>query len=121
MGFPRVSVLMSTYNGEKYLHEQINSILGQQGVEIHLLIRDDGSSDGTVEICKEYAKKYNQITFYQGENLGVGKSFLDLLKHAPDADYYSFADQDDVWLEDKIIRAVTMIKKAEYKKNLGGI
>lgn len=113
MDLPIVSVLMSTYNGEKYLEEQIDSILNQTGVKVKLLIRDDGSSDKTAGICRQYADRYDNITFYQGENLGVGRSFLELLRKSSKADYYSFADQDDVWLEDKLQRAVCMIKKAE--------
>lgn len=118
MSKPTVSVLMSTYNGAKYIREQIDSILNQKDVNVELLIRDDGSSDNTAEICKEYQKKNTNIRFYQGENIGVGKSFMELLKKAPEADYYSFSDQDDVWLEDKLSRAVKMIKIAECSREL---
>lgn len=114
MRYPKVSVLMSTYNGEKYIREQIDSILCQVDVEIYLLIRDDGSRDNTTQICTQYAQQYTNVEFYQGDNLGVGKSFLELLKKAPQADYYSFADQDDVWLEDKLIRAVEIIQKCQF-------
>lgn len=110
MTFPQVSVLMSTYNGEKYIREQIDSILAQKEVEIELLIRDDGSCDSTPSICKEYEENYSNVTFYQGENIGVGKSFLDLLRNAPEAEYYAFADQDDVWLNGKIKKAIITIQ-----------
>lgn len=110
MKLPCVSVLMSTYNGERYIKEQIDSILSQKDVDIHLLIRDDGSKDRTPLICKEYMDKYSNINFYQGENVGVGKSFMELLEMAPKAEYYSFADQDDVWLKDKLIQAIRSIK-----------
>ena len=56
-----VQILMSTYNGEIYLREQIDSILKQKGVKVKLLIRDDGSNDGTVQILREYEKKYKNI------------------------------------------------------------
>lgn len=111
MKYPKVCVLMSTYNGEKYIREQIDSILEQKEVDVKLIIRDDGSTDSTQEICKQYVEKYNNIQFYQGNNIGVGRSFLELLRRAPEADYYSFADQDDVWFEDKLLNAVNMIQK----------
>ncbi len=113
MGKPKVCVLMSTYNGEKYIRDQIESILKQNEVDVQLIIRDDGSSDKTIEIVAEYASHYGVISYDKGINLGVGKSFLSLLNNAPPADYYAFADQDDVWLEDKLSRAVGFIQKAE--------
>ncbi len=114
---PTVNVLLSTYNGEKYLREQIDSILAQKGVRPILYIRDDGSQDGTVDIINDYMSRYDNIKLHVGKNAGVGKSFLSLLKNVPKADYYAFADQDDVWLDDKLERAVQIIKCAE-KKNL---
>ena len=108
---------MSTYNGERYLREQIDSILQQIDVEIELIIRDDGSNDGTVQIIEEYASKYPCISYYCGDNVGVGKSFMELLKNAPTADYYAFSDQDDVWLKDKLIRAVKAITITEQCKD----
>lgn len=77
-----IQVLMSTYNGKDYLREQIDSILAQNckeqmGVSLKLFIRDDGSKDGTQKILDEYAEKYpDRISWYQGENIGVIKSFL---------------------------------------------
>ena len=73
-----IAVLMSTYNGQKYIREQIDCILSQKDVDVQLFIRDDGSSDDTVSIVKEYTEKYPNVHFYQGENLGVGSSFMDL-------------------------------------------
>ena len=115
MSRPWVSVLMSTYNGSKYVREQIESILNQKGVEVQLLIRDDGSNDDTLSICGEFEKQHKNVSVYQGENIGVGKSFLELLRMAPVAEYYSFADQDDFWLEDKLLRAVKMIEETKGK------
>ncbi len=107
----KVAVLMSTYNGEKYLNEQIDSILAQDGVDVILYIRDDGSSDRTAEIIKDYCNRYNNINFAQGENLGVGNSFMQLVYDSGDEhDYYAFADQDDIWLSEKIKMAVEKIK-----------
>lgn len=102
----KVQVLMSTYNGEKYLREQIDSILAQKGVEIHLLVRDDGSKDNTVEILK----KYKDIEIIQAKNVGATNSFLNLIELAGDYDFYAFADQDDVWDEDKIYVAISRLE-----------
>uniref|UniRef100_UPI00405768CF glycosyltransferase family 2 protein n=1 Tax=Acetatifactor sp. TaxID=1872090 RepID=UPI00405768CF len=109
----KVLVLLSTYNGEKYIKEQIESLLAQKGVDVHVLIRDDGSADLTVEIIESF--KDNRITLYTGENLKPAKSFLQLVKDSGEADFYAFCDQDDVWNEDKLINAVRMMEK--YEKN----
>ena len=112
MKLPHVSVLMSSYNGEKYIDEQIDSILCQKDVEVELMIRDDGSSDNTISICQKYANRYSNIKFYKGKNIGVGKSFMELLMKSITSDYYSFADQDDVWMDDKLKRAIEKIEAA---------
>lgn len=77
-----VAVLMSTYNGEKYLKEQIDSILAQKDVDVTLFIRDDGSSDNTIGICKEYVEKHKNIVLKTGENIGVGNSFMQLVYYS---------------------------------------
>ncbi len=105
-----VQILMSTYNGERYLREQLDSILKQSYPDWKLLIRDDGSTDSTMEIIEEYARNDSRIQYYQGVNMGVRSSFFDLMKHTDlTSDYYALADQDDVWLQDKIKRAVGMM------------
>lgn len=101
MNKKKVAVLMSSYNGEKYIRQQIDSILAQEGVAPILLVRDDGSTDSTLSILREYQDK-GLLTYYQGANLGPQRSFMQLLKDAPPADYYAFADQDDVWLPEKL-------------------
>lgn len=111
----KVAVLLSTYNGEKYVKEQLDSILNQSYKNIEIVIRDDGSKDNTVNIIKEYQKKYNNITVTLGKNLGFIKSFFELLKIA-NAEYYSFADQDDIWLENKIELAVKSLNKLDSEK-----
>lgn len=101
----RVQVLMSTYNGEKYVEQQIRSISQNANIDtnIELLIRDDGSSDKTVEIIKSLTGKLDiSVKLVQGENLGVSKSFLELIKRAPEAELYFLCDQDDVWAPNKI-------------------
>ncbi len=102
-------MLMSTYNGEKFIKTQIESILNQKDVKVDLLVRDDGSSDNTCAILQNY-KAEGLIEWYNGENLGSAKSFWDLLLKAPKSKYYAFADQDDYWLEDKLYRAISVIK-----------
>ena len=112
-----ITVLMSTYNGEKYLHEQIDSILRQQGVKVNLLVRDDGSTDNTLAILDKYQEE-GLLTFYTGENLGPQRSFLHLLQQAPQSDYYAFADQDDIWLEDKLSTGIKQLQNDKEKPAL---
>ena len=107
----KVCVLMSTYNGEKYIEEQINSILNQKGnFEIDILVRDDGSSDNTIKILNNYQKE-GKLLWYKGENLRVAKSFIDLIFTVESRyDYYAFSDQDDWWYENKIQSAIEKMK-----------
>ncbi|WP_242258581.1 glycosyltransferase family 2 protein [Streptococcus thoraltensis] len=100
----KVNILLSTYNGEKYLSEQIESIQAQTFTDWQLLIRDDGSSDGTVDLIKHFVKSDHRIRFINEDNIvnyGVVKSFYHLVKFEK-ADYYFFSDQDDVWLPEKL-------------------
>lgn len=111
-----VQVLLSAYYGEKYLPAQLDSILAQKGVRVSVLIRDDGSGGGTQRVLRRYAKKHANVSVYAGKNLGVAKSFFDLLAHAdPACGYYAFADQDDVWMEGKLARAVSFLERIERK------
>lgn len=108
----KVNVLMSTYNGERYIGEQISSIMAQKGVEVDLLARDDGSKDTTLDIL-EACRGKGVLQWYKGDNLGPAYSFLDLLAHSSaDADYYAFSDQDDFWLPEKLSVAVEMLTGA---------
>lgn len=108
----RIVVLVSTYNGETYLEEQLQTILNQQGVLVDVLVRDDGSKDRTVSILEDYQRKYSNFNFYQGDNLKPALSFLNLLKKAyeRDYDYYVLADQDDVWSLDKVYQGIERMK-----------
>lgn len=99
---------MSTYNGEKYLRQQIDTILYQKGCDVRLLVRDDGSSDNTQNILEEYSKA-NKLQWYQGDNIKPARSFFDLLCKADECDFYAFADQDDYWLDDKLATACSKI------------
>ena len=109
---PRIAVLMSTYNGERYLREQLDSIRVQLDVEVQLFVRDDGSQDGTLAVLREYADVWPQLaSMASGPNLGAAQSFMTLLRQAPDDfDYYAFADQDDFWTPDKLARGVSLIE-----------
>lgn len=99
----KVVILLSTYNGEKYLNEQLESLRLQSYENIHVLVRDDGSTDNTTDILKAWHNRYpNWISWYSGENVGYVKSFMELLYNAPSADYYAFCDQDDWWETDKV-------------------
>ena len=109
-----VTVFMSTYNGEKYLREQIDSILNQKNVQVELIIRDDGSLDNTKNIIDEYSKKDERIKCIFGENLGYGKSFLSLFEYKEyESDYFAFSDQDDIWLPNKLNAAINMLERCE--------
>lgn len=115
----RVQVLLSAYNGEKYIAQQIESILRQKHVQVFLLIRDDGSKDTTWNIVSGYAALYENMDAYAGNNIGTQKSYFDLLAHADaDMDYYAFSDQDDVWHEKKLKRAVEILNKQSKKQPL---
>ena len=106
-----VAILMSTYNGEKYISEQIDSIVNQENVSLTLWIRDDGSKDETLNILDNYIRKNNNIHIISGANCGPGNSFMNLLYQIPDNfDFYGFADQDDIWLKNKVYEAVLKIK-----------
>lgn len=107
----KIDILLATYNGEKYLQEQIESILNQTYTDFRLLISDDGSTDGTIKIIEEYAKKDKRIlTFIQKENLGVIKNFEFLLKKVEN-EYFMFSDQDDIWMKDKIEKSLEKIEE----------
>lgn len=100
----KVNILMSTYNGQQFLAEQIRSIQEQSYTDWTLFIRDDGSSDNTKEILKDFERQDSRIHLIdsdKSDNLGVIKSFHKLVNHDR-ADYYFFSDQDDVWLPNKL-------------------
>lgn len=104
-----VSVVMTTYNGEKYIREQLDSIIAQTYPIYELIIQDDGSRDRTVEICREYAKRYAFIHVYENKhNLGCDKNFETAAMRAT-GDYVALSDQDDIWFKDKIAKQVAAI------------
>lgn len=111
----KVTVLMSTYNGEKYIKEQIESVLAQKNVEVKLTVRDDGSSDSTTEILEEYSKR-GLLNWYAGCNLKPAKSFMDLVYNCEHNEFYAFCDQDDFWFDDKLSSAVEKLIALEPGK-----
>ena len=108
---PKIIICMSTYNGEKYVKEQIESLLNQTYNNIEIYVRDDGSKDNTIKILEEYEKQ-NKIHFIKGKNVGVVKSFYECLQLAyNNADFFAYCDQDDKWHEDKIEKAITKLSE----------
>lgn len=105
-----VCILLSTYNGESFLDEQIKSLVRQEEVDFTILVRDDGSKDSTPIILDKWQQQ-GVLSWYKGENVGFAKSFLDLLIHAPQSDYYAFCDQDDIWLPNKLKKAIDELRQ----------
>lgn len=118
----KVLIMLSTYNGEKYLSEQLDSLYAQEGVDTHILVRDDGSKDKTTSILEEYNLIHHNITIVKGKNVGATKSFHQLIQMAVSDfsgyDYYSFCDQDDVWYSDKICTAYEKLENIDNKYKL---
>lgn len=109
-----IVVLLSTYNAQEYLREQLDSLKQQDIPLLQVLVRDDGSTDHTIAILQEYEKDWDCLHYYQGENLGAIGSFFDLMQHVKDQSYayIAFCDQDDVWLPDKLRTAVETIDQS---------
>lgn len=107
----KVCIFLSTYNGEKYIKQQLDSLLSQENVDIKILIRDDQSTDNTIIILKEYEKRYpNNISLFLGKNVGCEESFFELLSYGETSDYYAFCDQDDIWDSRKCIKEIALIE-----------
>lgn len=105
-----ITILLSTYNGEKYLEKQLESLISQRNVKLKIFVRDDGSQDRTIEILDKWKNK-ELLNWYSGKNLKPANSFMDLVYHAPHTSYYAFCDQDDWWIEDKLHIAVSHLKR----------
>lgn len=126
---PTIVILLSTYNGELYLKEQLDSLFAQSYGEFILLVRDDGSSDSTVQILADYAIRFPEkmhLTRDDTGNLGASGSFSWLMNHALekraelnlDSLYLMFCDQDDTWYPDKIARQVNAMVAAEAEMSV---
>ena len=108
----KVLVLLSTYNGSRFLREQLETIFAQRDVEAFVVARDDGSTDSTCAILDEFAQRGN-LSWQAGTNAGPARSYFKLLDSAPYAEYYAFADQDDHWDTDKLLTAIQSLRQVE--------
>ena len=116
----KVLVLLSTFNGEKYLEAQIQSLLAQDYQNLGILIRDDGSTDGTKLILQNFEKQFpKRIQVEYGKNVGYRNSFFRLMETVPtDCSFYAFCDQDDYWLPQKISKAISTLQSMNQKRPL---
>ena len=97
-----IAILMSTYNGDKFLTKQLESIISQTIFDWKLYIHDDGSIDDSVSIIQNYVKKDERINFFEGSSgLGPSKAFLSLIAKV-ESQYYVLCDQDDIWRSNKL-------------------
>lgn len=109
-----VEVLLSTYNGERYLPQLLDSVRAQEHPHVRMSVRDDGSSDGTVRLLEQLISAKSRDRLSVGPNLGAARSFMTLLRAvSADADYAAFCDQDDVWLPDKLPSAVAALQDVD--------
>ncbi|VAW47566.1 Alpha-L-Rha alpha-1,3-L-rhamnosyltransferase [hydrothermal vent metagenome] len=110
---PNIAVLLAAYNGRQWIEEQVNSILFQKKVRVHLFISVDLSSDGTYEWCKEFENKHSNVTVLEYGELfgGAAKNFFRLIRDVDFSsyDFVAFSDQDDIWLDNKLSHACKMI------------
>ncbi len=107
----KIDILLATYNGEKFVKEQIESILNQTYENFNLIISDDASTDNTLNILEEYEKKDTRIKIFKKEkNKGLIDNFEFLLKNVT-SDYFMFSDQDDIWKKDKIEKSINKLKE----------
>lgn len=111
-----VHIMMATYNGEKYIREQLESIIHQTYSDWKLWINDDGSTDDTLTILKIYAERYSQkieLLSSEVKKLGAKGNFAYLYENTPFAEYYAFCDQDDVWEKDKITMLLSALMQGD--------
>lgn len=106
-----IDILLSAYNGEKYLSEQLDSLFSQSYDDFKIIVRDDGSSDKTKDILIDYKNNFgNKLEIYFENNVGPKNSFFDLIKKSSN-DYVMFCDQDDVWLDNILEVMMDTIKQ----------
>lgn len=110
----KVSLLLATYNSERYLREQLDSLCNQSFSDWNLYIRDDGSTDNTLQIIEAYSQNDSRFSLLKDglKNLGAAMSFMELLKNV-ESDYYFFCDHDDVWLTDKLMISLQKLQQEE--------
>lgn len=116
----KVDILLATYNGEKYIKEQVESILNQTYENIQIIISDDCSTDNTRQVLKEYENNEKIKIFYQEKNLGYVKNFEFLLKQVK-SNLYMLSDQDDVWKKEKVEKSVEKIESEKLDLVFGDL
>ena len=111
---PKVLVLLCTYNGEKFLKQQLESIYCQIDVEVKVLVNDDGSTDQTLDILEFWKKQGLILETFHSNRIGSTEAFLSLLKtsSAMEFDFFAFSDQDDIWHENKLFKQITEMSKS---------
>lgn len=109
-----IDILLPTYNSQKYIRQQLDSLLGQSFESWHLIVRDDISTDATMQILEEYIEKYgSKISILKSDrNIGVVKSFEILLENSR-ANYTMLCDHDDVWNSNKIEKTFQEMRAVE--------
>lgn len=113
----KVAVLLSIYNGRKFLDELLLSLEAQQMVDVYLFIRNDNYPDSCADIIEKHRKNFAFLKFVDGKtNLGFAESFYLLAKTCGNFDYYAFCDQDDIWDSKKLITSINYIEKADKNK-----
>lgn len=119
---PSVCIIISAFNAEKYIKEQIESIFAQKNVDIKIWIRDDGSTDATLSLLKKLYGNDSRMKITSGQNLGAAESFIEAI-FACDfvCDYYGFSDADDVWIDDKMEYSIEIIKKQSFDKPVAAV
>ena len=114
---PTVTIVMATYQGERFLNEQLSSIAAQTHRNWRLFVSDDGSTDKTRAIVRELGEaRRNEVDLVDGPRKGFVANFLTSLCQAPETDYYAFSDQDDLWEPDKLERALSILEKTPKDK-----
>ena len=111
----KIAILLATYNGAKYIREQLDSLFLQSCNQFHLYIRDDGSSDDTLKIVQQFHEMFpDRVTILKDsqKHRGAAKSFMYLLENV-DSEYYMFCDQDDIWMLEKIEKTFARMKEIE--------
>jgi rhamnosyltransferase len=123
----KVAVLLAAFNGEEYIASQLASLFSQEGVDVHVIVRDDGSSDGTLDVVRAFAKRFpDQLNLTGPDNFeggSAGRNFFALLQNplVAEFDYIALCDQDDIWGPLKLASAVTKMQRSDaaaYSSNL---
>jgi glycosyltransferase involved in cell wall biosynthesis len=109
---PKVTVLLATYNGVQFLNEQLTSLNEQRHVQVEVLVNDDGSNDGTMELLEKWRDKGLIISISQSEGLGSTNAFMKLLQECNQKPYVAFCDQDDVWEPHKLARQIELCEES---------